>query len=180
MSRYRPLDGVSNAIVPETPARTALFVVAIDLIPYLIGRLEKLRQVDIWAEGEDSAIGDDLLGEQIMALLQPVTSVDNLYRLIDTVMRGTVYGYTDEGGIIEYTPAIPIVPPPTDAAVLPTLAKLRETTSFFVTGSEEYTTPLTADMTIEARLQAVIDALPEATDNAGIIAELISIAGLLA
>lgn len=180
MANRRPLDGVSNAIVPTTPARVALFVIAIDLIPYLIGRLEKLRQVDIWSDGEDSVLGNNLLGEQQMALLQPITSIDNLYRLLDTALNGTVYGYTGEVEPYEYTPAIPIVPPPTDSAILPTLAKLRETSTFFVTGSEEYTTPLTIDMTLQARLQAVIDALPEATDNTAIIAELLNIAALLA
>lgn len=180
MANKRPLDGISQAIVPSLPARTALFVIAIDLVPYLLGKLEKMRQVDIWADGEDSILGNNLLGEQQMSLLQPITSIDNLYRLLDTTFNGTVYGYTDTDGVIEYTPAIPIVPPPTDSAMLPALAKLRETSTFFVTGSEEYTTPLTSEMTLEARLQVIIDALPEATDNTAIIAELLNIAALLA
>lgn len=181
MTRYRPLYAVTNETLPELPARTELFQVAPELVPFMLGKLEIMRRANPWAEGTNKREANNLLGEQMMALLQPIASVDNLYRLLDTALNGTVYGYTDDGGIIEYTPAIPIVPPPTDSALLPAVAKLRETTTFLVTGSEEYTTPLTADMTLQARLQAVIDAITaSATDNTEIVDELISIAALLA
>jgi len=177
---FRPLDGIAHALLPALPARTALFVIAIDILPILIGRLEKARQTRIWDASQDGTIGRNLLGEQQLALLQPITSIDNLYRWFETNYRGTVYTNTIIDGQNVITPAIPVIPQPTDAPLLPILARLGETTNMLVTGSEQ-PIALLPDMALAARLQAVIDAINDTTgDNADVINELISIAALLA
>ena len=179
MKNHRPLDGISNYIVPSLPARTQLFVVAIDLIPILIGRLEKARQANIWSLGENEVIGDNLLGEQIMALLQPITTMDNIYRWLETNMRGTVYTYETIAGVNVISPAIPIVPQTTDAPLLPVVARMGEVSNWLV-ASGNGTTPLVPSMTLASRVQAIIDAIQAAgTDNADIISELQAIALLL-
>lgn len=176
----RPLDGIAHALLPALPARTALFAVAIDLIPLLLGRLEKARLVGIWDVPQDKVTGRNLLGEQALALLQPIESIDNLYRWFEANYRGTVYAYETIDGVNVITPPIPIVPAPTDAPLLPVLARLGEVTNLFVTGSDVPIALLT-DMTLAARLQLVIAAINDNTgDNTDVINELISIAALLA
>jgi hypothetical protein len=176
MTRYRPLYTVSNETLPELPARTELFTVAPELVPYMLGKLEIMRRSNPWEDGTNKQVANNLLGEQMMALLQPVQGVDRLYRLLDTALNGTEYTYTEDGGVITITPSIPIVPAATDAALLPSAAKTRETLTFLVSGSELYTTPLTSDMSLQSRLQAVIDAINgNGTDNEAIIAELAQI-----
>jgi hypothetical protein len=181
MTRLRPLYAQRNQTLPELPARTALFVIAIDLIPALIGKLEIMRRTPVWVEETDEVTGDNLLGEQIMSLLQPITGLDDLYRLLDTNLRGTIYTTTTTDGVVEITPAIPVVPATTDAPLLPEVALLRETLSMLVAGATAYDTPLLTTMSLQSLLQAVIDAIAAGnTDASASLTELEAIAALLA
>lgn len=180
MARRKSLYSAINQVVPIVPARSALFVVSIDLIPYLIAKLETMRRSDVWLASEDSQIGDNLLGEQIMALIQPVMSFDTLYRFLDTNLRGTVYEVETIEGIDTIMPPIPLVPVTSDAPIMPTLAKLRELSALFVTG-DSTDIALLPEMSLQARLQVVIDAINSGdTDTTAILAELAQIVLALA
>jgi len=180
MPRRKSLYSAINQTVPLTPARSALFVVAVDLIPYLIAKLETMRRSEVWLEGEDTQIGDNLLGEQIMALIQPVMTVDNLYRFLDTNMRGTVYTVETIEGIDTIMPPIPIVPIISDAPIMPTLAKMKELSALFVSG-DVTDIALLPEMSLQSRLQVVIDAINSGdTDTTAILAELAQIVLALA
>lgn len=180
MPRRKPLFSLYNQTVPPTPTQSALYVIATPLLPYLIGKLEEMRRSPIWADDEDTLLGDNLLGEQIMLLINPVSSVDNLYRLLDTSLNGTEYEVVTTDGIDSIIPEIPAVPPLQPTPIIPALARLRDVSNHFVTGSG-IDTALLPEMTVEARLQAVIDAINGGdTDITSIVTTLIEIAGLLA
>lgn len=179
MPRRKPLYSLYNQVVPLIPSRSALFILSVDLVPYLIGKLEVMRRSPTWLEGENEVLGDTLLGEQIMSLIQPVVGIDNLYRLIDTTFNGTPYTIEVISGVDTIVPEIPLTPPFSIAPVVPTLLRVREILAMLVTGtaaSEE----LNDTMTLEARLQEVIDAIDSGdVDTAEIISNLVSIVALL-
>jgi hypothetical protein len=181
MPRRKPLYDTKDLIVPVLPCDAVLIAVAIPLVPLLIAQLELLRRVDIWHDNEDKTLGNNLLGEQIMNLINPATTMDSMYRMLDATLNGTQYTEQTANGVTTITPAIPLYIDTPVHAIVSTLNRLRSLSNVLITGDETELTPLSPTQSLGARIQQVIDAIANDTvDLSSVISELTAIAGLLA
>lgn len=174
--------------LPEDWRDEPCFVVAIPrpLVPYVGGLLKIAESKGFWLDDANYARGYSAITELERCLMSTcltdlIESNDRLYRMLDTALFGTAYTVESEDPLV-VTPAIA----PTHSlpfvdrdSVLGRLSNIADVIDNAINGTE---TPI-YDYTpsVKDKLQGIIDAIAALdTDDAAILEELVTIAGVLA
>lgn len=178
---------MANNTFPEDWRDQPCFLVSIPrpLAPYVGGLLKIAENRGFWASEEDFVSGYTAVTELEGCLMSTCLNVllekqDDLYRLVNTVVRGQLYTVVSGDPLvvtpsIEHAVSLGFVD---QDSVFGQLDRLTQMLDNRLAGTD---TPLYADLPgIKQQLEAVIAALGDDTDLATIISDLEGIALLLA
>lgn len=179
---------MANNTFPEDWRSQPCFLVAIPrpLVPYVGGLMKIAENRGFWASNDDYTRAYtallELEGCLMASCLDVLTEkIDAQYRLLNTVLRGQEYTVVSEDPLVitpDIAPAVDLAFVSYDS-VLGRLARVADVVDNAINGTS--TPEYDYSPSVKDKLQAIVDAISaNATDNAGIIEELVAILGALA